>query len=90
MTTLYGYANVCFYADHNTKPRYYLTRKTRDTALAALRDLAVERGLAPSAARSGIYPVKRTVRAGATSDVEALIEDARENEIEALSEEVAR
>jgi hypothetical protein len=85
---LYGIQNVAFHAAANPQPRYFITRAVRDKALAALRDLAVERGLAKSASIAGIYPVKRTVRADATLH-EALIEAARENEIEALSEEAA-
>jgi hypothetical protein len=83
MTTLYGFQNVCFHPAANPKPRYYLTRAVRDKALANLRSFAVERGLAKSASIAGIYPVQRR-----TQD-ERLIEDAHENENEALSEEVA-
>jgi hypothetical protein len=81
--TLFGIQNVCFYASPDGEARYYLTRKSRDVALAALRDLAVSRGLAVAAARAGIYAVKRVVRV--ERDValaEALIESASENERE--------
>lgn len=76
--TLYGIRNVVFYADPREAPRYYLTRKTRDAALASLRDLAVSRGLSADAARAGIYPVKRLVRD--VSRAESLIDSAAENE----------
>ena len=78
--TLYGLRNVCFYASSCEDVRYYLTRKSRDAALAALRDLAVSRGLDPVAARAGIYAVKRLVRDVSVAD--ALIETAAENERE--------
>jgi len=78
--TLFGIQNVCFYASPDGEARYYLTRKSRDVALAALRDLAVSRGLAASAATVGIYPVKRVVRD--VSLAETLIEAAAENERE--------
>jgi len=77
--TLFGFRNECFYASSQEDVRYYLTRKSRDRALAALRDLAVERGLDPVAARAGIYPVKRILR-DTTPGAEALIESASENE----------
>lgn len=76
--TLYGIRNVAFYADPREDTRYYLTRRARDTALVGLRDLAVSRGLAVSAATAGIYPVKRIVRD--VSVAESLIETAAENE----------
>ena len=76
--TLFGFRNECFYAS-SQDVRYYLTRKSRDKALAALRDLAVSRGLDPVAARAGIYPVKRVIR-DTTPGAEALIESASENE----------
>jgi len=76
--TLYGVRNQCFYASSQQDVRYYLTRKSRDAALASLRDLAVSRGLAVSAATAGIYPVKRVVRD--VSLAEVLIESAAENE----------
>lgn len=76
--TLYGVRNQCFYASSQQDVRYYLTRKARDSALAALRDLAVSRGLGVRAATVGIYPVKRVVRD--VSLAEALIESAAENE----------
>lgn len=88
-TTIYGYRNECFHASSQQDVRYYLTRKSRDAALASLRDLAVSRGLAVSAATAGIYPVKRVVRSSSSS-AEALIESAAENERElAARDEVA-
>ena len=77
--TLFGFRNECFYSSPCGDVRYYLTRKSRDAALASLRDLAVSRGLDPVAARAGIYPVKRVVR-DTTPGAEALIESASENE----------
>ena len=77
--TVYGIVNFCFYAPPDGARTYYLTRKARDRALADLRDLAIERGLAASAALSGIRPVKRVLR-DTTPGAEALIESASENE----------
>lgn len=77
--TLYGFRNVAFYASQEDA-RFYLTRKSRDAALASLRALAVSRGLGVRAATVGIYPVKRLVRD--VSVEEALIEAAAENERE--------
>ena len=77
--TLFGFRNECFYSSSCEDVRYYLTRKSRDAALASLRDLAVSRGLDPVAARAGIYPVKRVIR-DTTPGAEALIESASENE----------
>jgi hypothetical protein len=79
MTTLYGIYNVCFYAANNPKPRYYLTRERRDTALAALRERAVEGGLSRSAARTGIYPVK------CRTQNEMALDAAHENEAEEVA-----
>ncbi len=77
MATLYGFQNVAFYATNNPQPRWFLTREARNKALAALRTLAVERGLSRSAALAGIYPVRRTSRD------QRLIGDAWENEADA-------
>lgn len=63
-TRLYGICNVAFYA---TRPEgtetYYRTQADRDAALDRLRSRAISVGLAPSAARSGIYPVESRVAA---------------------------
>ena len=55
----YGYVNCCHY---NTAAEgdehWYLTREERDAAMLKRRERAIADGLAPSAARAGIYPIK--------------------------------
>lgn len=64
--TIFGYVNCAAYnRNASGDSHYWTTREARDAALKALREWAVDKGLSPSAARSGIYPVK--CRAGALS-----------------------
>lgn len=70
---VFGYVNA---AAFNRRPEgdhhWFLTREARDEALAKFRASAVNRGLAPSAAQSGIWPVKSRASALDTDTREAL------------------
>jgi len=61
--TFFGYTNCAYY---NRRPEgdtsWFASREERDAHLEQLRETATGHGLAASAARAGIYPVKRTLR----------------------------
>lgn len=60
-TILHGYRNEAYYPAAREADRtvMFLSVAERNAALAALRAEAIRSGLSESAARSGIYPVRR-------------------------------
>jgi hypothetical protein len=59
--TIYGIVNsAAFNQNPSGDSTWFASRAARDAALADLRARMIGRGLSPSAARSGIYPVENS------------------------------